>query len=107
MKIEKEFTGMLPAAIAKFEKLLIAIPDATIEKGYNVDAGKDSFFAWGCACRITANDMANLKSKAEMMDITWLSNDGDMAYTNNLTINDFKTFRVNGDLVLMSEEEVK
>ena len=58
------------------------------------------------ACRITANDMVALKTKAEALGITWLSDDGDMAYTNGLTINDFKTFRVNRDLILTPEEEV-
>lgn len=106
--IRKEFTGMLPAAIEKFQKLLATASNLSpvVKKGYDSDAGQDSFFAWGCACRITANNMTALKVKAAALGITWLSDDGSMAYTDGLTIDDFKTFRVNGDLVLMPEEEV-
>lgn len=106
--IKKEFTGMLPAAIGKFQKLLATASNLSpvVEKGYDSDAGQDSFFAWGCACRIAANDMVALETKAEAIGIAWLSDDGDMAYTNGLTINDFKTFRVNGNLELTLEEEV-
>lgn len=107
--IRKEFTGMLPAAIEKFEELLSVAEELSpvVTKGYDSSMGQDSFFAWGCACRITANDMIALKTKAEALGIiTWLSDDGDMAYTNGLTINDFKTFRINGDLILTPEEEV-
>jgi len=108
MEIRKEFTGMLPAAILKFEELIAAAEELSpvVVKGYDVDAGPDSFFFWGCACRITASDMPALKTFAEALGITWLSDDGDMAYTNKQTIKNFKTFRVNGDLVLMPEEEV-
>lgn len=108
MEIRKEFIGMLPAAIEKFEELLTSTEDLSpiVEKGYNVDAGQDSFFSWGCACRITAADMTALKTGADILGIAWLSDDGDMAYTNGRTINDFLTFRVNGRLELMPEEEV-
>lgn len=105
-----EFTGMLPGAIAKFEELLavpaVAAAAPVIAKGYDVTAGKDSFFYWGAACRITCNDMDSLAGAAALMGITWLSNDGDMAYTNGLTIDDFKTYRVNGNLELTPEKEV-
>ena len=50
--------------------------------------------------------MTLLKNKAEELGITWLSDDGYMAYTNGLDIDDFKTYRVNGNLELMPEEEV-
>jgi len=106
--IRKEFTGMLMSAIEKFEELLTETSKLSpvVTKGYDCDAGRDSFLAWGCACRITASDMAALKMKAEALGITWLS-DGYMAYTAGLTIENFKTFRVNGNLVLMPEKEVK
>jgi len=109
MEIKKEFTGMLPAAILKFEELFTAAEkegiSPSIEKGYDSTAGQDSFFAWGCACRMTASDMKALQTLAEALGITWLDDDGDMAYTNKQTIKNFKTFRVSGDLVLMPEVE--
>jgi hypothetical protein len=107
MAIRKEFTGMLPAAITQFEDLLTDVTELNpvVAKGYDADAGKDSFFYWGCACRITADDMVALKAKAESLDITWLTDAGDMAYTNGLDIDDFKTYRVNGNLELTKEEE--
>ena len=105
-----EFTGMLPGAIAKFEELLtkVAALNPVVVKGYDSTAGKDSFFAWGAACQITVapDDMDELQLEAEGLGITWLSDNGDMAYTNGLTIEDFKTYRVNGDLELMPEKEV-
>ena len=105
----KEFTGMLPAAILKFEELLVAAEleelSPIVEKGYDSTAGQESFFAWGCACRITASDMEALQTAAEDMGITWLADDGSMAYTGGRTIEDFKTYRVNGNLELMPEEE--
>ena len=110
MTIRKEFTGMLPGAIQKFEELLTAVAELNpvVAKGYDVTQGKDSFFYWGVACRITVapDDMDELKAEAEGLGITWLSDNGDMAYTNGLTIEDFKTYRVNGDLELTPEKEV-
>ena len=110
MTIRKEFTGMLPGAIQKFEELLAAVDglNPVIVKGYDVTQGKDSFFYWGAACQITVapDDMDELKAEAEGLGITWLSDNGDMAYTNGLTIEDFKTYRVNGDLELTPEREV-
>jgi hypothetical protein len=105
--IRKEFTGMLPAAIEKFEELLEKVADLepAIHKGYDASADKNSFFHWGVACRIQCEDMEALKAEAETLGITWLSDDGDVAYTNGLTIADFQTFRVNGNLELMPERE--
>lgn len=105
MRVRTEFNGMLPAAIDKFESLLTAVPTANVVSGYNSSAGKDSFFYWGCAARITDSNMTTLRSEAENLGITWLSDDGDMAYVNNLSIADFKTYRVNGNLELIPEEE--
>ena len=109
MTIRKEFTGMLPAAIQKFEELLAAVAELNpvVVKGYDVTQGKDSFFYWGVACQITVapDDMDELQLEAEGLGITWLSDNGDMAFTNGLTIEDFKTYRVNGDLELTPEKE--
>ena len=110
MEIRKEFTGMLPGAISKFEELLaeVAALNPVIVKGYDVTQGKDSFYYWGVACQITVapDDMDELQSEAEALGITWLSDNGDMAFTNGLTIEDFKTYRVNGDVELTPEKEV-
>jgi len=106
MIIRLEFNGMLPLAISKFEELLDATKDLNpkIIKGYDCTAGKDSYFYWGCACQITCSDMNALKILAESLDILWADDDsGQMAYTNNLDINDFKTYRVNGQLELTEE----
>lgn len=105
--MRQEFTGMLPSAIAKFESLLEAAAELSpsVVKGYDSTAGRDSFYYWGAACRITAGDMGDLKLQAEAVGITWLTDAGDMAYTNGLTIDDFKTFRINGNLELMPEKE--
>jgi hypothetical protein len=109
MTTRKEFTGMLPGAITKFEALLaeVAALNPVIVKGYDVTQGKDSFFYWGVACQITVapDDMDDLEAAAEELGIIWLG-DGDMAYTNGLTIEDFKTYRVNGDVELTPEQEV-
>lgn len=109
MDIRKEFTGMLPAAISKFEELLEEINNLNpqIIKGYDSYAPKDDFFYWGCACRITCSDMQELKEKAESLGIVWLSDDGDMAYTKGLQIDDFMTYRVNGELELVTIEQIK
>ena len=107
MAIKQEFTGMLPGAIAKFEELLTKVAELNpvVVKGYDATTGKDSFFAWGAACRITCSDMETLELEADSLGITWLSDNGDMAYTNGLTIDDFKTYRVNGNLELTPEKE--
>ena len=109
MTIRKEFTGMLPGAIQKFEELLTAVAELNpvVAKGYDVTQGKDSFFYWGAACQITVapDDMDELQAEAEALGITWLGA-GMMAFTNGLTIEDFKTYPVNGDLELTPEREV-
>ena len=109
MAIRQELTGMLPGAIQKFEELLVAVAklNPVIAKGYDCTTGKDSFYYWGVACRITVapDDMDDLEAAAEELGIIWLG-DGDMAYTNGLTIEDFKTYRVNADLELTPEKEV-
>lgn len=145
--IRQEFTGMLPAAIDKFEELLVRVsvlkpkilevavdPKLKISKecevcpilqketealkssaaelskpkilkGYDASMGKDSYFYWGVACRIQYADMKALRSEAEALGITWLTDDGDMVYMGGLLISDFKTFRVNGTLKLASAME--
>jgi hypothetical protein len=99
---------MLPTAIYKIEELLLEVEalDPQIIKGYDASVGKDSFFCWGVACRIQCTDMAALKEAAELLQFLWLSDAGDVAYTDGLSIDDFQTYRVNGALELVPEEEV-
>lgn len=109
LEIRKEFIGMLQAAINKFEELINLLNglNPVIVKGYDSSQGNDSFFFWGCACQITCDNMQQLKELAESLDILWATDDsGCMAYTNGLTIEDFKTYRVNGDLELLPEQEL-
>lgn len=105
--IRTELTGMLPAVIKKTEELLAAAATLSpqVVKGYDSTAAKDSFAYWGAACRIQCVDMKTLKEAAENLGFSWLSDDGDLAYTNGLSIDDFQTYRVNGDLELTPEKE--
>lgn len=107
MTIRQEFNGMLPGAIVKFESLMLSVSglNPVIAKGYDCSAGRDSFFAWGCAAQITCDNMTTLRSEAEAIGITWLDDNGSMTYTNGLDIEDFQTYRVNGNLELMPAEE--
>lgn len=108
MSVRLEFNGMLPAAITKFEELLLAAKDLNpqIIRAYDSSAGKDSYFYWGCACQIKCSNMTSLKEFAESLDILWSQDDsGEMAFTNNLDIDDFKTYKVNGNLELTPEIE--
>lgn len=105
--MRKELTGMLPGAIEIFETLLDASQDldCVVRKGYDCEAGQGSLFYWGCAVQVTCPDMMSLRSRAESLGITWLDDDGSMAYTKGLAIKDFKTFRVNGNLEVTPGEE--
>lgn len=105
--VRQEFTGMLPGAIAKFEELLeqVAPLEPQILAGYESNGSADNFAYWGVGCRIQCSDMAALKTAAEALCILWLSDAGDMAYTDGLSIDDFQTFRVNGNLELVPEKE--
>lgn len=108
MPIRQKFAGMLPEAIEKFEELLAAVEASNpqVIKGYDPSVGQGSFFYWGAACQVQCADMEQLRTAAEGMGIIWLSDDGEMAYANGLTIEDFQTYRVNGDLELAPEREV-
>jgi len=51
--------------------------------------------------------MQQLKDLAESLDILWAIDDsGCMAYTKGLTIEDFKTYMVSGDLELMPDNNI-
>lgn len=106
--IRVELTGMLPAVIKKVEELLVKVAALapSVINGYQAAAGRDSFYSGGAACRIQCADMASLKTEAVKLGFIWLTDDGDIAYTGGLTIDDFKTCRVNGDLNLTEKEGV-
>ena len=95
-----EFTGMLPGAIVKFEELMSRVPNAKVTRGFSGQGGHDDLRAWGVVCNIACDDMEQLAIEAKALGIG-IQEDGSLAYTNGLTIEDFKTYRVNGDLELM------
>lgn len=95
-----EFAGMISTAIAKFEELLELVSDTEIIKGFSGQGGEDDLRTWGVVCDLVNPDMNLLIEAAETLGIEHLGGNT-FAYTNNLTIDDFKTYRVNSDLVLM------
>jgi hypothetical protein len=99
--MRNEFTGMLPAAIEQFEKLLAAVPGSKVVKGFSGADGENDLRSWGVVCDISG-DVSKLEIEAEKLNILW---DGNVsfAYTNGLVIDDFKTYRVGGDLILLPE----
>ena len=105
--IRRELAGMLPAVIEKVEELLASASalNPVVVSGYDATRDEDSLAHWGVACRITSDKPAALKTKATALGFLWLSGNGDVAYTNGLTIDDFKTFRVNGELELTPEKK--
>jgi len=105
--VRTELTGMLPGAIGRIGELLekVADRDPRVLRGYDSTAAKDSYFYWGAACRIQCDGMKALSAAAKKLGFLWISDDGDLAYTNGLTIDDFMTYRVNGDLELAPENK--
>ena len=99
-----EFTGMIPAAIVKFEALLDVVPGTRVTKGFSGAGGENDLRTWGVVCDLSNADMETLINEAEKLGIEHLGN-GEFAYTGGLTIDDFKTYRVNGDLELIPEPE--
>lgn len=87
----------------KFEDLLSAVPNARVVKGFQ-GGRHDDLRTWGVVCDIAGN-APTIRAKAEELGITWLGGNS-YAFMNGLTIDDFKTYRVNGDLELMPEEEI-
>ena len=100
-----EFTGMLPGAIAQFEELMERVPGTIVTRGFSGAGGENDLRTWGVVCNLSNPDMGALTAAAANLGITVLE-DGSFAYTNGLTIDDFKTYRVNGSLELMPDEEV-
>lgn len=104
--MRREFNGMNPTAIVKFEELIAAISDhnPVVTSRYSGADGEDSFATWGVVCSISCSNEAAKAAACESLGII-IQDDGSLAYTNGLTIDDFKTYRVNSNLELMSEEE--
>lgn len=108
MMIRTELTGMLPAAIRAVEELLETTADLNpkVVRGYDSTAEKGSYFYWGVACRIQSSAPTKLKAAAKKIGFLCLNDEGDLAYTDGLSIDDFQTYRVNGELELTPEKEV-
>lgn len=104
--MKDEFTGMLPGAIEKFEQLLTRLDglNPKVVDGYASHKGEDDLRTWGIVCNILCDDMQRLAEEAASLGIT-VQADGSLSYTNGLTIDDFKTYRVQADLTLVEEEE--
>lgn len=105
--VRQELTGMLPAVIARVEALLAEVRhlNPVVVRGYDSTAGEDSFYSWGAAVRIKCDDTKGLHAAAKRLGFLSLSDDGDLAYVKKLTLKEFKTYRVGGDLELAPEKE--
>jgi hypothetical protein len=101
-----EFTGMLPGAIEKFEQLMTRLDglNPKVVDAYASHGDGDDLRTWGVVCNIVCDDTQRLAEEAASLGIT-IQADGSLAYTNGLTIDDFKTYLVNGYLELIPEEE--
>ncbi len=102
-------TGLLPAAIIKISELFKAILalKPVIVRGYDSSASKDSYHYWGCAIDVTCADYTELRKAAGLLGFTWTDakciHPGHLELTNKLTIGNFQTFRVNGELKMVEE----
>ncbi|MDD4339195.1 MAG: hypothetical protein PHV00_05895 [Syntrophales bacterium] len=98
-----EFSGMLPAAIEKFEALFAALEDLGLNPrvtgGYAKHGDETDLRTWGVVCDMQCDDAGALAAQAAALGIV-VQEDGSLAYTNGLTLDDFKTYRVQGDLNL-------
>jgi hypothetical protein len=103
-----EFTGMLPAAIEKFDSLMDTLTalglSPRVTQGFNGTGGEADLRTWGVVCNMSCADMGALATEAAALGIT-VQEDGSLAYTAGLAIDDFKTRRVDGTLTLQPENE--
>jgi len=106
--MRSEFTGMLPGAIEKFEALVAALETAglnpRITGGYAGHGGDADLRTWGIVCNMQCDDDSVLTNQAASLGIT-IQEDGSLAYTAGLTIDDFQTLRVGPDLTLQPENK--
>lgn len=106
--MRNEFTGMLPGAIAKFEELYVALEAAglhpRITGGYAGHGGDDDLRTWGVVCNMQCDDQDILSAQATALGIV-IQDDGSLAYTAGLTIEDFQTLRVGPDLTIQPDIE--
>lgn len=102
------FTGMLPGASQKFEELYAALENQGLHPrvtgGYGSHGGDEDLRTYGVVCDMQCDDRDALEAQAAVLGIT-VQDDGSLAYTNGLTIDDFRTNRVQGDLTLATDEE--
>ena len=103
--MREEFTGMLPGAIEKFEQLMTRLDglNPKVVDAYASHKDENDLRTWGVVCNIVCDDAEQLTNAAADLGIT-IQADGSLAYTNELTIDDFKTYRVQADLTLAPEE---
>jgi hypothetical protein len=106
MIMRVEFTGMLPGAIEKFEQLMtrLAALNPRIVDGFSSHGDENDLRTWGVVCNIECDDEKVLLAESAGLGIT-VQADGSLAYTGGMTINDFKTCRVQADLTLAPEME--
>ena len=104
-----EFSGMIPAAVAKFEALMDALDllelNPRVTAGYSAHGDASDLRSWGVVVTMTCDDMAELADQAAELGIT-LQENGSLAYTNGLTLADFQTGRIGADLTINTELEV-
>jgi len=104
-----EFSGMIPAAVEKFEALFEALEvlelNPRVTAGYSAHGDENDLRSWGVVVSMACNDMDVLADEAAELGIT-IQEDGSLAYTNGLTLADFQTGRVGADLTINTETEV-
>lgn len=101
--MRNEFTGMLPAAAAKFEALYDALEvlelNPRVTAGYSTHGDDSDLRTWGVVVSMACDDMDALADEAAELGIE-TQEDGSLAYTNGLTLADFQSGKVAGDLTL-------
>ena len=102
--MREEYTGMLPGAIEKFEQLMTRLNglNPRVVDAYASHKDENDLRTWGVVCNIVCDDAEQLADAAADLDID-IQEDGSLAYTNGLTIDDFKTYRVQANLTLTEE----
>ena len=114
--MRNDFTGMIPAAIEKFEALFDALeakglkPQVTSQ--YSAHGGDDDLRTWGVVCGMACSDPAALATEAAKLKIN-IQPDGSLAFLESevegkkLTIADFKTLEIGGDMKRVAKIAVK
>lgn len=104
------YTGMLPEAIKQCEALIAALKargiEAKVASNYHHHGDDDDLRTWGVVADIACADSKALAEESAKIGIT-IQKDGSIACLKSsgktLTIADFKTNRINGDLAKVAE----